>query len=64
MERVIGALRGKIYSYPKAFEWFKLIAVTGSSQIIIQVIGLVSGILIIRVLPINEYALYTPCWEQ
>lgn len=45
--------------YSRAFEWGKLISVTGSAQILVQVIGLVSGILIIRLLPTNEYALYT-----
>lgn len=43
----------------KVFEWGKLIAKVGSIQIFIQAISLVSGILIIRLLPTNEYALYT-----
>ncbi len=41
------------------WEWGRLIAVTGSTQAIIQIIGFASGILIIRFLPTNEYALYT-----
>jgi O-antigen/teichoic acid export membrane protein len=40
-------------------EWVRLISITGSAQLGIQVIGFVSGILIIRILPTSEYALYT-----
>jgi O-antigen/teichoic acid export membrane protein len=43
----------------KMIEWGKLITVTGSAQLLIQGIGLVSGILIIRLLSPGEYALYT-----
>ncbi|HKO82093.1 MAG TPA: hypothetical protein VJU78_16915 [Chitinophagaceae bacterium] len=43
----------------KVIEWGKLITVTGSAQLLIQGIGLVSGILIIRLLSTQEYALYT-----
>ncbi len=45
--------------YAKAFEWGKLITITGGAQIAIQAIGLISGILIVRLLPTQEYALYT-----
>lgn len=45
--------------YAKAFEWGKLISITGGAQLSIQVIGLISGILIVRLLPTQEYALYT-----
>lgn len=45
--------------YSKAVEWGKLISVTGSAQILVQAIALVSGIFIIRLLPTQEYALYT-----
>ncbi|MVT11719.1 MATE family efflux transporter [Chitinophaga tropicalis] len=45
--------------YSKAFEWVKLVTMTGSAQILIQVISLVSGILVIRMLQPEEYALYT-----
>ncbi|MDB5061448.1 MAG: polysaccharide biosynthesis protein [Mucilaginibacter sp.] len=48
-----------VSSYDKIFEWCKLIAVTGSAQVIIQSIGLLSGILVIHLLPTREYALYT-----
>lgn len=40
-------------------EWGRLIAITGSTQALIQIIGFASGILIVRFLPTNEYALYT-----
>jgi len=43
----------------KALEWGKLITITGSAQLLVQVIGLVCGILIIRLLSPHEYALYT-----
>lgn len=39
-------------------EWAKLIAITGSVQVIVQAIGFISGILVIRLLPTHEYALY------
>jgi O-antigen/teichoic acid export membrane protein len=45
--------------YDKAMHWGKLISITGSAQIIVQVVGFASGILIIRLLSTQEYALYT-----
>jgi O-antigen/teichoic acid export membrane protein len=45
--------------YSKIFEWGKLISVTGATQIIIQILGFVSGILVIRLLSVEEYAFYT-----
>lgn len=45
--------------YARVLEWGKLITVTGTSQVAIQAVGFVSGILIIRILPVHEYALYT-----
>ena len=55
-------LRNHIINHPhynKVKHWGKLIFITGSAQVIVQVIGLVSGILVIRLLPVEEYALYT-----
>src|SRR5436853_1163 len=52
----------RIYSntnYIKAIEWGKHISITGSAQIVVQAIGFISGILVIRLLQTNEYALYT-----
>ena len=43
----------------KVLEWGRLITITGSAQLLIQGIGLVSGIIIIRLLSPQEYALYT-----
>ncbi len=45
--------------YPKIIEWSKLISATGLTQVVIQLIGLVSGIMVIRLLHPHEYALYT-----
>jgi O-antigen/teichoic acid export membrane protein len=45
--------------YAKVMYWGKLISITGSAQIIVQALGFVCGILIIRLLPVQEYALYT-----
>jgi O-antigen/teichoic acid export membrane protein len=56
------ALVGKYKSNPafaRIFEWSKLIALTGSTQALIQFIGLLSGIFVIRMLPTHEYGLYT-----
>jgi len=39
--------------------WGKLISVTGAAQIIIQGLGFVSGILVLRLLSVDEYAYYT-----
>ncbi|MEP6746613.1 MAG: polysaccharide biosynthesis protein, partial [Bacteroidota bacterium] len=52
----------QIYSnpkYSKVFEWGRLISITGSAQIMVQLISFVCGILVIRMLPTQEYALYT-----
>lgn len=40
-------------------ELLKITGITGASQILIQAIGLVSGIAIIRLLPTEQYAFYT-----
>lgn len=45
--------------YTKAIYWFKLVAMTGGAQVIVQGAGLLTGILIIRLLPTREYAYYT-----
>ena len=39
--------------------WLKLITITGLAQVIVQAVGFISGILVIRLLPVQEYALYT-----
>lgn len=52
----------KFRQHPKYeifINWGKLISITGGAQILIQAIGLISGILIIRVLSVQEYAFYT-----
>lgn len=45
--------------YDTVVGWGKLISITGSAQIIVQAVGFVCGILIIRLLPVQEYAFYT-----
>ena len=39
--------------------WLTLISITSVSQLAIQAIGFVSGIIVIRLLPVQEYAIYT-----
>jgi O-antigen/teichoic acid export membrane protein len=46
-------------SYNRVLEWTKLISITGSSQLLIQALGLIGGILVIRLLPTQQYGLYT-----
>ena len=46
-------------NYTRVLEWGKLLSITGGAQLSIQAISLVSGILVIRLLPTQEYALYT-----
>jgi O-antigen/teichoic acid export membrane protein len=46
-------------SYVRVFEWGRVISITGSAQLLIQVFGLIGGILVIRLLPTQEYGLYT-----
>jgi len=45
--------------YSKVFHWSKLISITGGAQAIVQGTGLICGILVIRLLPVQEYAWYT-----
>lgn len=45
--------------YTSIVNWGKLISITGSAQIIVQAVGFVCGIFIIRLLPVEEYAFYT-----
>jgi O-antigen/teichoic acid export membrane protein len=45
--------------YNRVIGWGKLISITGGAQIIVQAVGFACGILIIRLLPVEEYALYT-----
>ncbi len=52
----------RIYSNPKnekIFSWIKLLAITGGAQVVVQILGFISGIMVIRMLPTQEYALYT-----
>lgn len=54
----------KLKQHPKydaIVSWGKLISLTGGAQIIVQAVSFASGILIIRLLPVHEYAYYTLC---
>lgn len=42
----------------KAIEWLKLVSVTGSVQVLVQAVSFLSGILVVRYLSTDEYALY------
>lgn len=39
--------------------WSQLLALTGASQVTVQALGFFSGLLVIRLLPVQEYAFYT-----
>ncbi|MEO8399544.1 MAG: polysaccharide biosynthesis protein, partial [Ignavibacteriaceae bacterium] len=56
--KVLSKLTGKT-NYARVFELSKLISIVGVSQVLVQLFGFCSGILVIRLLPQNEYALYT-----
>jgi len=43
----------------RVVDWVKLITITGTAQIITQAVGFVCGLLVIRLLSTQEYALYT-----
>ena len=47
------------HNYNLILNWSKLISITASAQLIVQAVGFLSGILIIRLLPIDQYAYYT-----
>jgi len=56
------SLINRVYAnpkYSKLFEWGRVISIAGSAQILVQATGLLTGILIIRMLPTKEYAFYT-----
>jgi len=40
-------------------EWLYLATLTSTAQVVVQGIGFLSGLLVIRILPLHEYALYT-----
>ncbi|AWM34216.1 lipopolysaccharide biosynthesis protein [Hymenobacter nivis] len=52
----------RITAYPefaKLMAWGKLASITGSAQLVVQAVSFACGILVIRLLPTKEYALYT-----
>jgi O-antigen/teichoic acid export membrane protein len=58
MKIMTGKIPASAY-YSRLLEWGRLVSITGLAQVLIQGLGLLSGILIIRLLPTKEYALYT-----
>jgi hypothetical protein len=52
-------LKNTAPTYSETAKWAKLITLTGGAQAIIQVVGLISGIIIIRFVSTREYAFYT-----
>lgn len=45
--------------FDKSLNFIKLVSIVGSTEVILKITGFVSGILIVRMLPVQEYALYT-----
>jgi O-antigen/teichoic acid export membrane protein len=45
--------------YDRVFNWVKLISIVGGTEIILKGIGFLTGVLIVRLLPLQEYAWYT-----
>jgi O-antigen/teichoic acid export membrane protein len=45
--------------YGKVVQWGKMAAITASAQAAVQVLAFLSGILVIRLLPVEQYAFYT-----
>ncbi len=43
----------------RTLEWGRLLSITGGAQVLVQVVGFVSGFIVIRLLPVREYAWYT-----
>lgn len=44
--------------FTRVFEWIKIIAITGFAQVSVQIVSLLCGIVIVRQLSTQEYALY------
>lgn len=59
MNRMYQTMGNRKFDFSRFIGWGKLITITGSAQMLVQGIGLLSGILIVRLLPTREYALYT-----
>lgn len=58
INKYLSNIQGHHY-YDKAIYWTRNISITTIAQIAVQGFGFMSGILIIRLLPVEEYALYT-----
>lgn len=49
----------KVAKSERALNWVKLISITGGVQLVVQGIGLISGIIVIRLLSTEQYGFYT-----
>lgn len=45
--------------FAKVWHWGKLISITSAAQTVVQIVGFISGLIVIRLLPVEEYAFYT-----
>lgn len=45
--------------YDKVVNWTKLLSLTGGTQLVVQVLGFLTGVLLVRLIPEKEYAFYT-----
>lgn len=43
----------------RGLEWGRLLSITGGAQLLVQVLGFFSGLLVIRLLSVQQYGLYT-----
>ena len=62
MVKVFKGSVGKIKQhkhYDKAASWTKMLSVTGGTQIILQVLGFLTGVLLVRLMPQKEFSYYT-----
>ena len=58
MNKTLGKIKQHRH-YDKSISIIKLVSLVGSTEILLKGIGFITGILIVRMLPVQEYALYT-----
>ena len=58
MNKVFDSLRNHRH-YNRSIDAIRLVSIVGSTEIILKGVGFITGILIVRLLPIQEYAFYT-----
>lgn len=55
----VGDKQSRNNFYLRVLEWTKLFTIVGGAKVLVQIAGLITGIIIIRSLSIQEYAIYT-----